>query len=257
MERWSIAAVERELASEDAARTAAAPPPSHRFLGLLRRRRKENRPRARAPPSRWGSPTPSSIASDSRARSSRNRRFASALDGHRSYQGGRGSGYDVAASLYGGFGLFVGGRRAFVRAARAGLDASLLPRPRAGSRRYRACCRPLRAWKRREPAAARSFLEASNGIVRGFAEAEELGRSFAERLREGARLAAGLGERSAFRSPRWLGGRSRAGVAKALGAGDELWALWPSDSASVPEESEPSKSPETSRSRKRGRMWSE
>jgi len=39
----------------------------------------------------------------------RDRIFSLALEGHRAFQGGKGSGYDVAASLYGGIGLFTGG----------------------------------------------------------------------------------------------------------------------------------------------------
>lgn len=41
------------------------------------------------------------------------REFAAeaALSGHRAAQGGRGSGYDIFASLYGGTGIFIGGRK--------------------------------------------------------------------------------------------------------------------------------------------------
>lgn len=39
------------------------------------------------------------------------RLFPLALEAHRAFQGGRGSGYDVAASLFGGAGLFTGGER--------------------------------------------------------------------------------------------------------------------------------------------------
>jgi phosphomevalonate kinase len=46
-----------------------------------------------------------------------------ALEGHRSLQGGRGSGYDIFTSYHGGFGLFTGGRTPSWRA----LDAESLP----------------------------------------------------------------------------------------------------------------------------------
>lgn len=37
--------------------------------------------------------------------------FLLALEAHREFQGGKGSGYDIAASLFGGTGLFIGGKR--------------------------------------------------------------------------------------------------------------------------------------------------
>ena len=156
--------------------------------------------------------------------------FRVALAGHRSYQGGRGSGYDVAVSIYGGFGLFTGGARpSFERLELAWMPPFSLTRgpapvDTAGAvRRYE-------LWKRRAPAAAIGFLQASNAIVRGFAEAGSWDKA-SRRLREGARLSAWLGESIGVpASLNGLGGRlnSLAGVAKTIGAGDELAAVWPS-----------------------------
>lgn len=160
--------------------------------------------------------------------------FRSSLDAHRSYQGGRGSGYDLAASLRGGCGLFVGGRRpSFERIDLPWMPPFALVRGPASVDTSLSIGR-YDAWKRQKPAAARSFLEASNGIVRNFAEAKDWSEA-ADRLIEGARLAAELGD--AIGVPSRLG-RLEGRVAKALGAGDELWALWSGDSASVPEESD-------------------
>jgi len=160
--------------------------------------------------------------------------FRSSLDAHRSHQGGRGSGYDLAASLHGGTGLFVGGRRPFFRRlSLPWLRPFVLARGPASVDTSLSIGRYV-AWKLREPAAARSFIEASNGIARSFAEAKDWSEA-SDRLLEGARLAAELGD--AIGVPA-RSGRFEGRIAKALGAGDELWALWSGDSASVPEESE-------------------
>ncbi len=177
--------------------------------------------------------------------------FRAALEGHRAYQGGRGSGYDVAASLYGGFGLFVGGMSpSFERLELDWMPPFSLVRGRASVDTTGAIAR-YEAWKREKPEAAANFLRASNEIVSGFASAA----SWAEAsvlLREGARLAAGLGD--AIGVPARVGdpsGHVEGRVAKALGAGDELVAVWPGGSASSGETGERA---EVSRA---GPSWSE
>ena len=54
-----------------------------------------------------------------------------AVDAHRAFQGGRGSGYDILCSYYGGCGLFIGGRRPTWQAARwpEGIDSWLVKGP--------------------------------------------------------------------------------------------------------------------------------
>ena len=159
-----------------------------------------------------------------------------ALDGHRSYQGGRGSGYDVAASLYGGIGLFVGGGKpSFERLDLSWMPPFSLVRGPA-SVDTASAIRSYEEWKRQSPAAPKRFLAASNEAVRGFATAGNWGEASA-RLLEGAGLSVRLGESIGVPARlESLGGRieSMGGplegyegrVAKALGAGDELVALW-------------------------------
>ena len=173
--------------------------------------------------------------------------FRVALEGHRSFQGGRGSGYDVAASLYGGFGLFVGGKKPSVeRLEPAWMPPFCLVRGPASVDTARSIGR-YENWKRRNSAAASSFLEASNEIVRGFAMAGSWDEA-SSRLREGARLAARLGE-SIGVGARIEGFEGR--VAKALGAGNELVAVW--QSASMP----PLEAAESVAIAKAGPLWNE
>jgi len=148
--------------------------------------------------------------------------FRASLAAHRAHQGGRGSGYDVAASLYGGYGLFRGGLLPSFR------PLSLPWMPQLSLRSGAAPVSTVDAvgrylvWKEESPGAARAFLEASNEAVRGFVQARDWARASIF-LREGARLGIELGEA--------IGVPARIALAegeegKALGAGDELWALW-------------------------------
>ena len=99
--------------------------------------------------------------------------FPTALAAHRHSQGGRGSGYDVAASLFGGAGLFTGGASpAWTRlptdslAALRGLALALRfgPRPVSSAIAVGAYQR----WKARDPIAQHAFLDASAALVRDF-----------------------------------------------------------------------------------------
>ncbi len=158
-----------------------------------------------------------------------------ALLGHRSYQGGRGSGYDIAASLGGGYGLFVGGERPSLRSlALPWMRAFSLLRGPDSVDTSRAVER-YAAWRMREREAARDFLEASNEIARGFAAATNWGEA-ASRLRDGARLGLELGEAIGV-SARIAGPEGL--VAKALGAGNELAALWLGDAGIPGEDADP------------------
>lgn len=155
--------------------------------------------------------------------------FRAALEGHRGFQGGRGSGYDVAASLYGGYGLFTGGTMPSVE--RLELDwmpaFSLARGPEPVDTAQ--AIRRYEEWKRLSPETAKGFVAASNEIVRGFAAAKDWNEA-SSRLREAAQLATRLGK-SIGVPVRLDGPRDRIGdfegrVAKALGAGDELVAVW-------------------------------
>jgi phosphomevalonate kinase len=150
-----------------------------------------------------------------------------ALAGHRARQGGRGSGYDIAASLGGGIILFTGGARpAYSRLELPWMRPLSFLRGPAPVDTAKAIL-SYRAWKEREPEAARRHLEASNETVRGFASA----RSWEEaesRLEEGATLGLALGRaiRVSAEIPAHGAFGAKAPSAKALGAGNELAAVW-------------------------------
>ena len=150
---------------------------------------------------------------------------ALALRAHRAFQGGRGSGYDVTASIRGGSGLFVGGelpswepiRLGWLASAR--LFAGEKPVATAGAtERYR-------RWKSERPAEALAFLSESNTLVRALVAArsrEEAGSALASLRDLGVRLGESIGVDASIRPPPELLARDRSGVWKALGAGNEL-----------------------------------
>ena len=118
--------------------------------------------------------------------------FRTALRAHRAAQGGRGSGYDVAASTYGGAGLFHGGEEPrFERlpaAATVPADLFLIfgDRPLATPP---AIARYL-AWARERPADCSRHRRVSDAIVR---HALRTG-GWAEAVRAGRRVTRWLGE---------------------------------------------------------------
>lgn len=152
--------------------------------------------------------------------------FRTALRAHRAAQGGRGSGYDVAASTYGGAGLFHGGDEPrFERlpaAATVPDDLFLIfgDRPLATPS---AIARYL-AWAQERPADRRRHRRVSDAIVRhalrtgGWAEAVRAGRRVTRWL--GAAIGVPV-EPAALRDR--LDRADAAGYAgKPVGAGGEL-----------------------------------
>lgn len=146
--------------------------------------------------------------------------LACALRAHRAFQGGRGSGYDVAASVYGGVGRFVGGASPrYVKATLPWLPPLALFRGAAPVRTRDAVAR-YEAWKSGQPREAARFLERSNECVEGFLSAGSW--SEAARWVEAARdlsieLGSATGAPAAMRRPPGF-----EGIVKAVGAGDEL-----------------------------------
>ena len=163
--------------------------------------------------------------------------FPAALAAHRRAQGGRGSGYDVAASRHGGLGLFEGGSSPRwtplpdpARRALGKLRLSLRsgPTPVSSSEatgRYR-------AWADRESRGRTAYLEAAAEAARAFAAASgaldilelleaaaargiELGEAIGVPAKPRRRAAAGDGR---VDEPFEVGGP----IEKCLGAGDEL-----------------------------------
>jgi phosphomevalonate kinase len=146
--------------------------------------------------------------------------FQTALKAHRRFQDGRGSGYDVAASTYGGVGLFTGGvepvwsRLQLDWLPQIGLFSGHEPVATSGAvGRYR-------DWQAGRPDEARRRWERSNALVRRFVQADSWrsGRRVFKIYRQyGIALGKIIGVNARIRPPfkgnRWY---------KAVGAGDEL-----------------------------------
>ena len=157
----------------------------------------------------------------------RRRVFRAALAAHRGAQGGRGSGYDVAASVWGGVVRFTGGRLPAVRRHHPAALPSLcliagttpLATPGAVAR--------YDEWRRREPAQADAFRRRSRDVVEQFAAATDGARCCAA-IRTGRELIRWLGIRIGVAvEPPGLHARLqrlRVGgwAAKPVGAGGEL-----------------------------------
>jgi phosphomevalonate kinase len=149
-----------------------------------------------------------------------------ALEAHRRAQGGRGSGYDVLASSFGGAGLFTGGQQPSWEPLRLGwlepLFLSFGPRsvstPQAIER--------YRRWRESSPEEAAGFLRDSNRFVLGFARSGSRteAASWLARARE---LGLRLGERVGVDAFLAWPGPPGAGPLKALGAGNELGLYFP------------------------------
>ena len=173
-----------------------------------------------------GTPTPPPVL-DGRPPGAE-RVFPAALAAHRAFQGGRGSGYDVATSLHGGTGLFTGGEVPSWRPAALGWLQDPLVFQGAASVATSGATARYREWKRREPAAARRFLEDSMSGVGELlvASTPEAARDAFLRVRDiGLRLGDAIGVSAVINPPSAL--RSAGGVWKALGAGNEIGIFLP------------------------------
>jgi len=151
--------------------------------------------------------------------------FSTSLSAHRAFQGGRGSGYDVAASVFGGIGCFRGGAcPSFTPVVLPWLPPMWLFRGRAAIRTPDSVGR-YNEWKAAHPRDARHFLEESNRCVEGFLSAEdwEEASQWAEAGGElGLTLGKAIGVPAMVEPPAMLG----EGIAKAVGAGNELGILF-------------------------------
>ena len=144
-----------------------------------------------------------------------------ALLAHRRAQGGRGSGYDVHASLYGGFGCLAGGSEPSWQAVELpwlpplhiirGPASVSTPNSLEHYERWRSC----------DPSAWSSFLEESNCAVRRFLQADSWSQArpaFKVSKALGLRLGERIGVSAAIEAPDSLA----PDLLKALGAGNEL-----------------------------------
>ena len=161
--------------------------------------------------------------------------FRTALRAHRAAQGGRGSGYDVAASTYGGAGLFEGGeepRFELLPDAPGSLVLILGDSPLATPP---AITRYL-AWAEERPGDCRCHRRVSDAIVR---HAVRTG-GWSEALRAGRRVTRWLGEVIGVPvEPEELRDRLDHAAAaghpgKPAGAGGELAVCLPPNGAAVP-----------------------
>lgn len=161
--------------------------------------------------------------------------LAAAVAVHRAAQGGRGSGYDVAASLYGGVGLFRGGREpSFEPHARETWPRTLLSAGPAAVGTGSAITR-YQALGRENPGFIQTFVNASNDAARRFIKAESWPEQ-RDAVLEARRWSIRLGDAIEVPSRPPFADYPDM-VPKCLGAGDELIG-WFAD-AGMPGEGEP------------------
>jgi phosphomevalonate kinase len=163
--------------------------------------------------------------------------FGVALRSHRASQGGRGSGYDVAASTFGRLGLFEGGETPGWRPLSPDWLPAIALHQGPEEVSTAPAIRRFEAWRETAPDEFRAYLEASNRGVVELAHAS----SWKEAAPAAGRLSA-LGRElgnyldtpaevpPALRTCRKQENRSSLGLeptlAKAVGAGGELFVLF-------------------------------
>ncbi len=157
----------------------------------------------------------------------RRRVFAAALAAHRAAQGGRGSGYDVAASVWGGVVRFTGGRTPAVKRHRPQVLPQLCLVAGAEPLATPAAVACYERWRQSDPAAAARFRAHSRELVEQFMSATDTAACCAA-LSAGGELLRWLGARIgvAVEPPvlraRLSEFRARGWAAKPAGAGGEL-----------------------------------
>ncbi len=142
-----------------------------------------------------------------------------AVEAHRYAQGGRGSGYDVTTSWFGGYGLFVGGSRPRWERLETKLPSlSVFAGPRAV--RTTSSIALYRSWQTDHPDEAERWLRSSNAAVKTLAGAS--GNDWfdaAERCRQlGLKIGLRIGAEADLIRPAEL---AHYVFIKALGAGNE------------------------------------
>ena len=149
--------------------------------------------------------------------------FSAALEIHRKLQGGRGSGYDVAASLFGGVLRFSGGEKPEVERVSIPWLPSFYLVPGEAAVHTGGAVEAYRRWKSARPEAAGEFLSHSNALVSRFLDSS-CRREGADALREaksaGEKLGRSIGVDTGFRPP--VGCSEEGAVVKPVGAGGEL-----------------------------------
>ena len=171
--------------------------------------------------------TPYSASADTQ------RLFHIALTAHRRAHGGRGSGYDVATSTFGGIGLFRGGARPEWRPLRLRWPLALYTCPGGQPTDSGAAIARYERWRAEKPIECRAFVERSNYILRRFCAARDWphARDCGELARDNSiRLGRSIGVPSDIPDLVALGDAPPLALCKASGAGNELiYALLPAD----------------------------
>ena len=154
--------------------------------------------------------------------------FTVALAAHRNYQGGRGSGYDIAASLFGGIGLFTGGETPNFTPIDRHLFGFTLVQGLAPVTTSKALV-SYEAWKTAHPGEWLELFSRSNDSasqMRNAATYEEAVEAFLLAKRVGIELGEAIGVPAHFKPAHPSDGQF-LGLSpyKAVGAGNELAAV--------------------------------
>lgn len=163
--------------------------------------------------------------------------FDVALAIHRELQGGRGSGYDVAASAYGGLLRFRGGRHPVAEPVELPWMPPLFAVSGDQAVPTRGAIGAYTAWKQRNPGDAAEFLRRSNDTVERFIQSrswKEAVPHLLEAKRLGETLGRAIGVSAEFpwppgadKTPAEAEERAEeAAIAKAVGAGAEMGVLF-------------------------------
>ena len=152
-----------------------------------------------------------------------------AVEVHRAAQDGRGSGYDIAASLHGGVGLFSGGAQPHFTPLNHSRWPQLFLRSGPAAVSTREAIVRYEELKQRAPARVSGFLDASNRAVEAFARATEW-QSQRKALVRARDAATALGTAIAVPADPQQPDTPHS-VAKCLGAGNELIGLFVDRSA--------------------------
>ena len=103
--------------------------------------------------------------------------FKIALKAHRAAQGGMGSGYDIAASIYGGTGLFTGGETPHWSFLKNILQSDLLLIKTGIPVSTKHAILSYKKWKKSKPELFSRFLQTSNKLVKKLYIAEDFKKS--------------------------------------------------------------------------------
>ena len=164
-----------------------------------------------------------------------------ALAIHRRLQDGRGSGYDVAASTFGGLLRFSGGTRPAPEPVELPWIPPLYALPAAEAVATKGAIRSYTRWKRDHPHEATDFLRRSNETVDLFLQSDSWAEAKPMLLRAkalGEELGNAIGVPADFRLSRDAEADAverNGSVAKAVGAGGEMGVLFAADETALRE----------------------